>query len=114
MSHIIESKDVWVVYTNTDNTEGRGWDYAIYHCDLESTAKRLAKGRYVQGSNSPIKKEKAYKIVNEWYYPGIRVQHPDKDDKKIQKLADEREAIIDKAKALGLSEDEIQKLVGIK
>lgn len=112
MSNIVEEKHVWVVYTNTDNTEGRGWDYAIYHCDLESTAKRVAKRRYVQGSDSPISKEKAYKIGSQWYFPGIRMEHPTEEDKKLQKAVDEKNSVLEKAKALGLTEEELSKLMG--
>lgn len=52
---ISNKKTVWVAYTNTDCTEGRGYDIPIAVCELEVTARRLARGRHVQGSDGPVR-----------------------------------------------------------
>lgn len=52
---ITNRKTVWVAYTNTDCTEGRGYDIPIAACELEVTARRLARGRHVQGSDGPVR-----------------------------------------------------------
>ncbi len=39
------TRDVWVVGTNTDLTEGRGEEYAMAVTDIKETAVRLAKGK---------------------------------------------------------------------
>ena len=39
---ITDTKDVWVVYTNTDLTEGRGYQYPIHVCGSPATAERMA------------------------------------------------------------------------
>jgi hypothetical protein len=46
-----EKRTVWVAYTNTDCTEGRGYDVPIAVCAAEATAVRLARKQYVQGSD---------------------------------------------------------------
>ena len=52
---ITNRKTAWVAYTNTDCTEGRGYDIPIAACELEVTARRLARGRHVQGSDGPVR-----------------------------------------------------------
>jgi hypothetical protein len=111
------SDEVFVVWTNTDLTEGRGHEYALAVCRLESTAKRLAKKNYVMGSDCEITKEKVYFIGNRWYGPGPYIDGgTDADVAEERKLKKEREAkmlrekIFNKARALGLTDDEIATL----
>lgn len=109
-------KVVWQVWSNTDLTEGRGSEYVSHVCELEATAKRLAKGRYVQGGNCNVTKAKGLFIDRTWYYPSNLIK-PTKEDlqeesllEEERKLRTEREAILSKALSLGLTEEEIQKL----
>jgi hypothetical protein len=113
-SHVDE---VFAVWTNTDLTEGRGAEYVRDLCRYEATAKRLAKKNYVMGSDCNISKIKIYLIGNRWYGPSTYINHgTDADVAEENKLKKEREAkmlrekIFDKARALGLTEDEIATL----
>lgn len=44
----METKEVWVVTTNTDLTEGRGKEVGLAFCEQYATARRIGKGKYVQ------------------------------------------------------------------
>jgi hypothetical protein len=107
-----ETKTVYVAYSNTDLTEGRGRDYPIAVCEMKITAERLARKRYVQGSNGPVRSMQLVKIDGKWYAPGeaVNVIPPTKDDIAEQKRIDERNAILAKAKEAGLTDDEINLL----
>lgn len=119
MNEIQEIKDIFVVWTNTDLTEGRGYEYVQYCCEIEATAQRLAKKNYVQGSDSRYNKTKAFKINNTWHYPSTRLVPPNSEDQRKEKqlaeariLEEKKKAILDKAKNLGLSQEEINLLQG--
>lgn len=121
-SSVETEKDIWIVWTNTDLTEGRGNQYPKHYCELEATAKRLAKGSYVMGSISPISNAKAYKIGNTWYYPNALIVSPTAEDKKAEEqltkaniLKEKQDQILKKAKDLGLTDEDIKLLKeGIK
>lgn len=50
----METKTYYSVYTNSDLTEGRGYHIPLALCESESTAVRLGKKKYVQGSDCPV------------------------------------------------------------
>lgn len=52
----IMTKEAWVVWRNTDRTEGRGGVYAYAICEYPETAKRMGKGQDVQGCDCRIEK----------------------------------------------------------
>lgn len=108
----METKTVWVAYTNTDCTEGRGHDVPIAVCSVESTARRLAKKQYVQGSDGPIRPLELVKIDGKWYAPtaAINVLEPSKEDVANQALVDSKRAAIDKARAVGLTDADLAAL----
>jgi len=113
-----KSKMVYVAWSNTDLTEGRGWQYPYAVCDLEATAIRLGAKKYVQGSDCPVEKIEVFLVDNKWYGP-IYVTSPSSEDKAIEaKLRAEEAAlaakmvVIEKAKALGLSDEDIAILKG--
>ena len=62
--------------SNSDLCEGRGTVYIKYLCESKSTAIRLAKGAYVQGSDSPVVAVTALFHNNLWYFPGGLVIPP--------------------------------------
>lgn len=107
-----ETKTVYVAYTNTECTEGRGYDVPIAVCALEITAMRLARGKYVQGTDGPVRKLELVNIDGKWYAPSsaIYVIQPTHEDEAAQKQLDAKRAIIEKAKAAGLTDDEIKSL----
>lgn len=109
-----EGKSYWVVWTNTDLTEGRGLEYIKYHCLLESTAKRLAKGSYVMGTDSRVTVEKSYIIDGIPYYKCPLIIHPSIEDKQLEEKfiaernkEERKKAVLKKAKDLGLTDEEI-------
>ena len=107
-----ETRTVYVAYTNTDCTEGRGYDVPIAVCALEITAMRLARKQYVQGSDGPVRKMELVKIDGKWYATSsaINVVEPTREDEAAQKQLDAKRAIVEKAKAAGLTDDEIKAL----
>jgi len=109
----MEKKEAFVAYTNSDCTEGRGSDIPIAVCELEVTAIRLARKRYVQGADGPVHKIEAIKIDGKWYFPGsaVYVVPPTREDITSQKAMDNRRAVIEKARIAGLTEDDLRILV---
>jgi hypothetical protein len=103
---IENTKPVWVAWTNTDLTEGRGWTYPLFVCESITTARRLGKGRSVQGSNCTITEELALFIEKMWYVPGV-IQTESEEDKKKRLLEEEVKKVKRKAADLGLTEEEI-------
>lgn len=104
---IQEHKEVWIAWTNTDCTEGRGRQIPKYVCDSEATAIRLGRKGYVQGSNCPVTKGIAVRINNCWLVPGI-IELVNRDDIAAQKRIDEKRAAIEKAKSAGLTDDDLK------
>lgn len=111
---IMEIKHVFVAYTNSDLTEGRGYDIPIAVCAIETTAIRLAKKRYVQGSDGPVRRVEMCKIDGQWWIQSsaVHVVQPSKEDTELQSKMDARKLALDKAKAAGLSDEDIQALLG--
>lgn len=109
MSDQAETKAVFVVWTNTDLTEGRGGQVPIAICETEATAKRLAKGKGLMGSNADVKEFEAIKYKNSWCGP-FQIILATADDKLMQHLVDEHKAVIAKARSLDLSEEELTAL----
>ena len=110
-----EKKTVWVAYTNTDCNEGRGQDVPIAVCAAEATAMRLARKKYVQGSDGPVRTLDLLKIEGKWYAPSaaINVIDPTSEDVGVQNAIDAKRSAMKKAKAAGLTDADIQAL-GIK
>ena len=112
----VEARSVWVAFTNTDLTEGRGYEIPLAVCQTRATAIRLGSKGYIMGSDCPIKKVDLVKIDDKWYAPieVVRVISPTKIDRETQALADKQDAIIAKAKAAGLTDDDITTLLKAK
>ncbi|MBM2293779.1 hypothetical protein JQX09_17770 [Sulfitobacter pseudonitzschiae] len=106
-----ETREVFAVISNTDLTEGRGRSYVKAYCETSATARRLAHKGYVQGGNCPIEKRTLYKPEgqNSWLGP-VTVEIPTDEDRRQQVALDAQSAALEKARAFGLSEDEIKML----
>jgi len=104
-----DKRTVWVAYTNTDCTEGRGHDVPIAVCAAEATALRLARKRYVQGSDGPVRTMELVEIDGKWYVPSnaIAVLEPTREDIAAQAAIDARRAAVEKAKAAGLTDADL-------
>jgi len=111
---VAKTKTVWVAYTNTDCTEGRGFDVPIAVCAQEATAQRLAKNRYVQGSDGPVREMQLVRIDGKWYAPSaaINVIDPTREDVLAQQRLDASRAAIQRARDAGLTGAEIAALKG--
>ena len=110
---IEKSKAVRVVYTNTDCTEGRGYDFPLFVCESEAAAMRLAKRRYVQGSDAPVKECVAVMVNGSWLAP-VRIETSTADDERKQVAINARREALKKAKDAGLSDDDLAWLGGAK
>lgn len=105
----MEAKQVWLVITNTDLTEGRGKEVRLAFCEEYATARRLGKGKYVQGGDCPITKCELFKPEGKsaWFGP-VTVEKPSAQDSADQSIIDAREAALVKARDAGLSDAEIK------
>lgn len=106
------TRKVYVAYSNTDLTEGRGYRFPIAVCEVEATAIRLAKKCYVMGTDGPVEAVKLLFHNDAWYAPmnAVRVLPPTPEDKHFQEKLNARREAIAKAKAAGLSEADITAL----
>ena len=111
-------KPVWVVLANTDLTEGKGCLRPLWVCESETTARRMAKGRCVQGSDGRVMQFEAERIDGYWHAP-VYIQSPTTDDlKNDERIAKARRAdqlkheALGRARAAGLSEEDIAILGG--
>jgi hypothetical protein len=108
----MEQRTVYDVRTNSDLTEGRG-EYVIHTCALYSTAKRLGRQRYVQGSDCPIDARLVdYDPETDNYYGKISVDRGSAADAVQEEKRTKLQAAIERAQALGLSEDDIKTIQG--
>lgn len=107
-----EKRTVWVAYTNTDCTEGRGRDVPIAVCAAKTTAMRLASKRYVQGSDGPVREMDLVKLDGEWYAPraAITVVEPTREDIAAQVAIDAKQDALAKARAAGLTDADLAAL----
>ena len=112
----------YVVWTNTDLTEGRGLEYPLAICETLSTAKRLAKGKYVQGTDCSVTENTLYRIrtndhnCDHWFGP-VRIIEPSIEDlekedflREQKEKKEKRDIVLEKARVLGLTDEEIKVL----
>lgn len=109
---ITNRKTVWAAYTNTDCNEGRGCDVPIAVCLSEVTARRLARGRYIQGSDGPVRAVELLEINGGWYAPSaaFSVMSPTREDDKEQARLDAKHKALEKARAAGLTDADLAAL----
>ena len=106
-------KMAYAAYTNTDLNEGRGYEEVLVICEMKATAARIGKKKYVQGGDCPVRPIKLYKYGNSWFGP-VQVEQPSDADIQIETVARNRASVLEKAKALGLSDADIAILGGAK
>lgn len=108
-------KEIYLVVSNSDLTEGRGRPVTIAYCATLATAKRVAKKRGVMGSDADVKAYEFTVIEGMGFIPLslIDIQHPTKEDEAEQKRLDDIEATIKRAKEAGLSDADIRILKSI-
>jgi hypothetical protein len=97
---------LFVCYTNTDLTEGRGYQVPYAWSDNYATALRLAHKKGVQGSDAQVVETIGYPVGRSVYGP-VRMERASDDDKRADAAIKARSAAIQKARSAGLSEEEI-------
>jgi hypothetical protein len=107
---IQQTKMVWVVWGNTDLTEGRGRKYPLHICEEKATALRLGAKGYVQGSACPIEEIEIPRIEGMWFAPA-NIVSPTEPDKREQERLDELNRTLEKAESLGLTKEDINILL---
>ena len=108
-----KEKSVYVVWTSSDLTEGRGSYFPLYVCESQTTAIRLGKGKYVQGSDCPVTINKAFLIDDSWYAP-VHFESATNDDIKQDELNEKKRAIYQKMIEAGLTQAEFDIINTIK
>ena len=106
-----EKIKVWYVIGNTDNTEGRGRNIVLHTCMSKATASRLSRKKGVMGSDAHIEEGCAFKDNNS-YYGKVYIEQPTSEDIALQGAMKAMEELVNKAKDLGLSDQDIAKLSG--
>lgn len=104
---------VYVAWSNTDLTEGKGSVVPYVVCKSEATALRLGRKKNVHGADCHVTQEYALKLGQIWLVPGY-IRYPSKEDSEHDVLLEKRRKALIKAREAGLSEDEINTLRGIK
>lgn len=107
-----EKITVYAVYANSDLTEGRGREYVSMYTTSISHAHRVARNAYVQGSTAPVKEAVIWKFGNYYFDPGskITISAPSNKDLLNDEFIVTYKGILNRAKELGLTEDEINTL----
>ena len=107
-------KTLWVVYTNSDLTEGRGRKVPRLVCEIEATARRLARGASVMGSDGDVLPVKPLVQEGQLFVPYAlaRAIPPTTDDLAAQDKADAKEAALKKAQEAGLTDEDLRALRG--
>lgn len=101
----------FVAWTNSDLTEGKGWAIPLAVCLKKATAKRLGKKGGVQGCDCYVGANDIFWYNGQWYGP-IDLQYPTVEDDIEQEEYDKKTEAIQKAKKLGLTDEEIKSLSG--
>lgn len=101
---------VWVAWTNTDRTEGRGWQVPLHVAESPETAARLGHKGSVMGCDCEVTKEIAVRVDGKWLVPG-RIAPESREDVAAREKREARETAIAKARAAGLSDADIASLV---
>lgn len=104
-----ETKTIYVVWTNTDLTEGRGHQIPIAYAESATTAARLAMKRGVMGSDADVRPFDAVKHGGYWCAP-VTIERPNDRDTAIDAVNARKAAALEKARQLGLTDDDLQAL----
>lgn len=106
---ITDYETVYVIWINDDLTEGRGVSRPYQVCESEFSAKRLAKGKGVMGSNAGVRKAFAIKVNGEWLSV-VKIITPNDENKKNDSDEIKKLAAVEKAREAGLTDDDIKDL----
>lgn len=112
--NIVGVKEMFYGVVNTDSTEGRGSDYGIVRSQNPITVERLVKGKGVQGCDGDVIGGFAVEIQTPigrtTFYSHLLETYPINEDDKAFARRKEKLKIIEKAKTLGLTDEEMELL----
>lgn len=110
------SRTVYVAITNTDNNEGRGNNIALAISTTESTALRLGKRGYIQGSDCPVATYDLVKIDNVEYIKSslFSIQRPSVEDNAADIELCRKRELIHKMVSCGMTNDEVKEVLDMK
>lgn len=104
-----ETKSVWVAWSNSDLTEGRGWRFPLHVAESYETAKRLGRKGGIMGTDCEVTEELAVKHNGMWLVPG-KIAEETTDDTSARIRREQKEAAIKKALSNGLTDEDIKVL----
>lgn len=103
----LKTKTVHIVWTNSDLTEGRGHPIPLHVCEIEATARRLALRAGVMGGDADVGPFDAIWHRGQWCAPR-NVEKPTAQDLDMQNQLDARARALAKAKAAGLTAEDLR------
>lgn len=109
MSEVIKTKRVWIAWTNSDTTEGRGQAYPYCISESRATAIRVGDRAGVMGSDCDVRLFDSPLIDGKWLVPGFFTNPTMDDQSQDLKYHKFQEAVL-KAKASGLDDETIKTL----
>lgn len=96
---------LYEVYTNSDLMEGRGYEVFVGRYIDREIAQRAAKGEGIMGTDAYIRTITAVCIDGLWFKLQL-IEIPSEKETKVKQA-------FDKAKRLGMTEEEIERLSSI-
>lgn len=109
--NIQDMKPVFVAWTNSDLTEGRGISLPFVVTDSPETAHRLGAGKAVQGADCRVSQHLALKVDGLWLIPGY-VHTESQEDRDERLYREKKQDIMEKALEKGLTVEDIRILTG--
>lgn len=109
MSEKPKTKTVWIAWTNSDLTEGRGYSYPLAISESRACAIRLGRNCSVMGTDCYVEPFESHYIGGRWLAP-VRFDTPEPIDIEDDKKHEARLKAIVAAKTAGLSDETIAAL----
>ena len=101
--------ELFLSYTNSDLTEGRGKRVPIAVCETLSTAERMSLKKGVMGTDAYTEKIDVIYKDNVLYVPLSCVKYEKAAEEDLRN--EKKKEVVEKAKSLGLSDEEINLMV---
>ncbi len=112
---MMESRTLYVVFTNTDLTEGRGWQYPIGYSFNEYTALRVAKKKGVMGTDGDVSGYPTLIVDGKEYVPVslLNIQRPEQADIDKEQADKKRKETVARLLEAGADPEDL-KALGVK
>ena len=108
----MESRTLYVVFTNTDLTEGRGWQHPIGYSFNEYTALRFAKNKGVMGSDAHVNGYSTLIVDGKEYVSVglLNIQRPEQADIDKERADKKRKETITRLLDAGVDPEDLKTL----